>query len=75
MGVDLGRNTQQLNGADVQVLNQALNGRVYEKTQIEKKAYSVLNAFCLLLARLQMWKAMAENSARPPRMPPSAMSA
>jgi hypothetical protein len=59
--------------ADTQVLSQALNGRVYEKTQIEKKTYHVLNAFSLLVARLQMWQVMRKDST-PPRLPPSAMA-
>jgi hypothetical protein len=55
-------------------LSQALNGRVYEKAQIEKKTYHVLNAFSLLVARLQMWQVMSKDL-KPPRLPPSAMSA
>ena len=65
----------QINSTDTQVLSQALNGRVYEKTQIEKKTYRVLDAFALLVVRLEMWKTMSNNSARLPRLPPSAMSA
>jgi hypothetical protein len=64
----------QINSTDTQVLSQALNGRVYEKTQIEKKTYRVLDAFSLLVARLQMWKVMREDS-KPPRLPPSPMAA
>jgi hypothetical protein len=65
----------QINSTDTQVLSQALNGRVYEKTQIEKKTYRVLDAFSVLVVRLEMWKTMSNNSARLPRTPPSAMSA
>jgi hypothetical protein len=65
----------QINSTDTQVLSQALNGRVYEKAQIEKKTYHVLDAFALLVVRLEMWKTMSNNSARLPRLPPSAMSA
>jgi hypothetical protein len=65
----------QINSTDTQVLSQALNGRVYEKTQIEKKTYRVLDAFSVLVVRLEMWKTMSNNSARPPRLPPSPMAA
>src|SRR4030095_14750586 len=65
----------QINSTDTQVLSQALNGRVYEKTQIEKKTYRVLDAFSVLVVRLEMWKVMSNKSARPPRLPPSPMAA
>jgi hypothetical protein len=65
----------QIDSTDTQVLSQALNGRVYEKTQIEKKTYRVLDAFSVLVVRLEMWKTMSNNSARLPRPPPTAMSA
>ena len=64
----------QINSTDTQVLSQALNGRVYEKSQIEKKTYRVLDAFSVLVARLQMWQAMPKDP-KPPRLPPSAMAA
>jgi hypothetical protein len=60
--------------ADTQVLSRGLNGRVYEKTQIETKTYRVLDAFSVSVARLQMWQAMPKDP-KPPRLPPSAMAA
>jgi Terminase large subunit, ATPase domain len=63
----------QINWADTQVLSQALNGRVYEKSQIEKKTYRVLDAFALLVVRLKMWETMSKDL-KPPRTPPSAMA-
>ena len=64
----------QLNGASTQVLSQALNGRVYEKTLMEKKTFHIINSLTLLLARLELWKAMPKAS-EPMRLPRSWMSA
>ena len=51
----------QLDSASTLPLIQALNGRTYEKTQIEKKNYHVVNAFTLLLTRFELWKADAKE--------------
>jgi hypothetical protein len=64
----------QLDQANTALLSQALNGRSYEKAQSEKKNYHVVNSFSLLLARLELWKAMPKAS-EPMRLPPSWMSA
>ena len=56
-------------------LTQALSsGRYRERVAADKKNWHIVNAFSLLLARLEIWKAMPKES-RPLRLPPSAMSA
>jgi hypothetical protein len=55
-------------------LSQALNRPFYEKEKAEKKNYHLINAFTLLLSRLELWKATPKDP-KPPRLPPSAMSA
>jgi hypothetical protein len=64
----------QINPVNTFPLSQALNGRFYEKTQAEKKNYHTINAFSILLARLELWKATPKNP-EPQRLPPSFMSA
>jgi Terminase large subunit, ATPase domain len=66
----------QIDQAGTASLSQALNARVYEKakSESEKRNYHVVNAFSILLARLELWKATAKKP-QPWRMPPSAMSA
>jgi hypothetical protein len=61
----------QLSPANTGVLSQALSGR-YEKRD-EKKNYHIVNAFSLLLSRLELWKAMPKTQ-KPLRNPPSYMS-
>jgi hypothetical protein len=63
----------QINPAGTALLSQALNGRLYEKEKTEKKNYHVVNAFTLLLTRLELWKAMPKAQ-KPLRTPPSCMS-
>jgi hypothetical protein len=63
----------QFDPRGTQVLSQALSGRVYDKTQAEKKSYHIINAFSLLLARLELWK--MQPKAKPPRPVGSWMSA
>ena len=64
----------QINPANTTPLSRVLNRGVYEKAQIENKDYHTFNAFALLLSRLELWKSAAKDP-KPPRMPPSAMSA
>src|SRR5262249_9438208 len=55
------------------LLSQALaSGRYNEKLQAEKKSYHVVNAFTLLLARLEIYKTTPK--AKPMHLPPSAMA-
>jgi hypothetical protein len=56
-------------------LSRALN-RPYEKESRERKDgnYHVVNAFTLLLSRLEFWK-IAGKAPKPKPLPPSAMSA
>jgi len=54
-------------------LSQALSRGVYEKDKAEKKSHYLVNALSLLLARLELWKAMPK--VKPPRLPHSWMSA
>ena len=65
--------TVQLDPRHTFLLSQALNG-FYEKTQTEKKNFHIVNAFTLLFARLELWKAMPKAKL-PTRVPPSFMSA
>jgi hypothetical protein len=62
----------QFDPVNARPLSQALNGRFYEKDQTEKKNYHIVNAFTLLLARLELWKAMPK--AKPSRLLHSFMS-
>jgi hypothetical protein len=56
-------------------LSQALNsGRYSERVQADRKNYHVVNAFSILLARLEIYRAMPKKPG-PHRIPPSAMSA
>ena len=65
----------QISPLNTATLTQALfSGRFREKVQADKKNYHVVNAFTLLLCRLELWKARPKDS-KPPRLPPSAMSA
>jgi hypothetical protein len=66
--------TVQINPVNTLPLSQALNGRLYEKAQIEKKNYHAINAFTLMLSRLELWKARPKNFEHV-RLPPSFMSA
>jgi hypothetical protein len=47
---------------------------LHEKTQTEKKNFHVVNAFTLLLARLELWRQMPKDP-KPSRLAPSYMSA
>jgi len=49
-------------------LSQALTRGVYEKDKAEKKTYHVVNAFSLLLARLEIWKVRPKDT-KLPRLP------
>jgi hypothetical protein len=65
----------QINPENTLPLSQALNsGRYNERVQADRKGYHVVNSFSLLLARLELWKAMPRKSG-PHRMPPSAWCA
>jgi Phage Terminase len=56
-------------------LSQALSsGRYREKLQADRKNFHVVNSFSILLARLELWKAMPKSH-RPRPLPPSAWSA
>jgi hypothetical protein len=63
----------QINPAGTVLLSQALSIARYERRD-ERKSYHVVNAFTLLLARLEIWKATAKTQ-KPRRNPPSFMSA
>jgi hypothetical protein len=63
----------QIDQASTSSLCQALNARLYEKTQSEKKNYHVINALTLLLDRLELWKMKPKDYK--PRIPQSWMSA
>ena len=63
----------QIDPAGASALSQALNGRLYEKDKAERRNWHVANAFTLLIARIEMWKAMPKNPA--PHLTPSFMSA
>jgi hypothetical protein len=62
----------QIDPVNTSLLSQALNGRLYEKEKTEKKNYHVVNAFTLLLTRLELWKATGKAQ-KPLRTPPSYM--
>ena len=64
----------QFDPVSASVLSQALNGRLYEKDKVEKKNSHVINAFGLLLARIEHWKAQPKTAVAQ-RVPPSWMSA
>jgi hypothetical protein len=65
----------QFDSAGTIPLSQALSARSYEKAgQADKKSYYLVNSLSLLLARLELWKAMPKKPG-PHRMPPSAWSA
>jgi hypothetical protein len=63
----------QLDSLGTRDLSQALSRPFHEKKQAEK-SYHIVNAFSLLLTRLDSWKAMPKDP-KPPRMPPSPMAA
>jgi hypothetical protein len=65
----------QFDPMNTRELSQALNsGRFSEKVLAEKKHYHIVNAFSLLIARLELWKAMPKDP-KQPRLPPTFMSA
>jgi hypothetical protein len=65
----------QLDPTNTAQLSQALSsGRYREKLQADRKNYHIVNALSILLARLELWKAMPKKPG-PHRMPPSAWSA
>jgi hypothetical protein len=62
----------QLDRLGARDLSQALSRPFHEKTKAEK-SYHIVNAFSLLLTRLDSWK-VSPQEPRLPRLPPSAMS-
>src|SRR5262249_12033730 len=58
----------------IQLCQSLTTGRYRERIQADKKNYHIVNAFTLLLARLEVWKAMPKDP-RPRNLPPSPMSA
>jgi hypothetical protein len=57
----------QISPAGTALLSQALNGRLYEKEKTEKKNYHIVNAFTLLLTRLELWKSESLRALPSPR--------
>jgi hypothetical protein len=65
----------QFDPMNTREISQALSsGRFREKVIAEKKHYHIVNAFSLMLSRLELWKATAK-APKLPRLPPSPMSA
>jgi hypothetical protein len=65
----------QLDPTNTVQLSQALSsGRYNWRVQADRKGYHVVNALSILLARLEIYKAMPKKPG-PHRIPPSAMSA
>lgn len=64
----------QISQVNTTVLTQALqSGRYREKVLTDRKSYHVVNAFTLLLARQELWKATPKEP-KSPRLAPSYMS-